>query len=144
MMRLRKIVRLGLAAILMTGGLALAAPAGTAEAYVSRNGKCEVGEFCLYYLGRSIPSSVSDFGFSVTNYGDSQPSCYEFKGPGPGQSQCVKNNAIGYWNRTNKPVTVFVLRNYNSEDGEQTVTAGASGNLASYLRDNNASHCIGC
>ncbi|MDQ3577771.1 MAG: peptidase inhibitor family I36 protein [Actinomycetota bacterium] len=49
----------------------------TATAATPRDGHCEVGKFCLYY-GSSLGGSVSDFNGSISNYGDSQPTCYEF------------------------------------------------------------------
>ena len=73
-----------------------AAPSAQAAA---RDGICESGEFCLYY-NSDHAGSVSDFTTSITDYGASQPECYEFKGAGAGKGQCVKNNAASVWNRT--------------------------------------------
>src|SRR5512139_14684 len=107
----KKLVQLALASALAAGGLALAGPASPAAAATARNGVCESGEFCLYYYSGQ-DGSVSDFNTSISNYGDSQPSCYEFRGPGAGQGQCVKNNAMSVWNRTSHAVTVYFNSGY--------------------------------
>ncbi|HEV7648610.1 MAG TPA: peptidase inhibitor family I36 protein [Actinophytocola sp.] len=127
-------------AALAIGGSAVmvAAVAGTASAATPRNGVCEVGEFCLYW-GANLSGSVSDFNGSVSNYGDSQPTCYDFKGPGTGQGQCVKNNAVSAWNRTTaNQVTVY----FNSGWGgiSDTYLPGESGNLIAAMQNQNASH----
>ncbi|SER98246.1 peptidase inhibitor family I36 protein [Lentzea albida] len=114
--------------------------AGVANAATERNGSCESGEFCLYYNSDQA-GSVSDFAGSVADYGDSQPSCYEFKSAGNGQGVCVKNNAASVWNKTNKAVTVFYNSNYGG--AKQTFAAGAKGNLKAELKNENASHRIG-
>ncbi|WP_442945412.1 peptidase inhibitor family I36 protein [Nocardioides sp. CCNWLW239] len=108
-----------------------------ASAAVARNGHCEVGEFCLYYSNNQ-GGSVSDFAGSVSDYGTSQPTCYEFKGSGTGQGLCVKNRAASVWNRTGRSVRVH----YNSGYGGayQTIAAGASPDLNSTLYKQNASH----
>lgn len=108
-----------------------------ASAAVARNGVCESGEFCLYY-STNQGGSVSDFAGSVSDYGTSQPTCYEFKSAGAGQGACVKNNAGSVWNRTGRSVRVY----YNSGYGGtyQTIAAGGSPNLNSALYKNNASH----
>ncbi len=106
----------------------------------SRDGVCNDDEFCLYYNSDQA-GSVSDFGTSVSNYGDSQPSCYDFKGAGNGQGVCVKNNAASVWNRTSKPVTVYFNSGYGGTN--QTFAAGAKGNLKAGLKNENASHRIG-
>jgi hypothetical protein len=85
---------------------ALAALAPAPSAAPIRNGKCEVGEFCLYYQ-YDLQGSVSDFTTSISNYGTSQPDCYEFKGAGAGQHQCVKNRALSGYNRTSHVVRLY-------------------------------------
>ncbi|WP_410573559.1 peptidase inhibitor family I36 protein [Amycolatopsis sp. cmx-4-61] len=126
-------------ALLAVGGavasLATAAPA--ANAATARNGICETGEFCLYY-GPGETGSVSDFSGSIPNYGSTQPGCYEFKGPGAGQGQCVKNNARSAKNNTR----IYVVKvYYNSNYGGSNVTynPGGAGDLGSLSREN-ASH----
>ncbi|USX48986.1 peptidase inhibitor family I36 protein [Lentzea sp. HUAS12] len=114
--------------------------AGVANAATERNGSCESGEFCLYYNSDQA-GSVSDFAGSIADYGDSQPSCYEFKSAGNGQGVCVKNNAASVWNKTSKAVTVFYNSNYGG--AKQTFAAGAKGNLKAELKNENASHRIG-
>src|SRR4051812_9489805 len=104
----KKITRIALA-VLAASGLSVAVPATSASAATARNGVCEAGEFCLYYFSNKA-GSVSDFSASVSNYGSSQPTCYEFRGAGVGQGECVKNNAMSVWNRSSRAVTVY----YNS------------------------------
>ncbi|WP_026925175.1 peptidase inhibitor family I36 protein [Glycomyces arizonensis] len=118
-------------------GLAATSPA---QAATARNGVCESGEFCLYY-NSDTEGSVSDFSGSISNYGASQPSCYEFKGPGSGQGQCVKNNAASAWNRTGRYVTVFYNSGYKG--AIDNFSPGSSANLRAYLKNDNAGHRIG-
>ncbi|MEV6606214.1 peptidase inhibitor family I36 protein [Kutzneria sp. NPDC051319] len=81
--------------------------AGTATAATpTRNGVCETGEFCLYY-GPGLTGSVSDFTTSIPTYGDHQPTCYEFKGPGLGQGKCVWRNAVSALNLTSGIVRLY-------------------------------------
>ncbi|MEV4603695.1 peptidase inhibitor family I36 protein [Amycolatopsis sp. NPDC049253] len=112
--------------------------ANAAPASVARNGKCEDGEFCLYHL-YDLGGSLSDFNTSIANYGSTQPGCYEFKGPGAGQYQCVKNNALSAWNNSDHTVRLY----YNSNFGGTYVTfppgSALDGGL-SQLDYNNASH----
>ena len=122
---------------LLAGGLAVALPAGPAAAATARNGVCESGEFCLYYLWDGA-GSVSDFATSISNYGSTQPTCYEFRGPGAGQGQCVKNNAWSAWNRSSRAVTVYYNSGYSGAN--QTYASGQKSNLSWTLQDNNASH----
>jgi hypothetical protein len=73
---------------------------GTASAVSTpRNGICELGEFCLYY-GNGLTGSVSDFNGSISDYGTTQPTCYEFKGPGLGKGKCIRNDAASVKNNT--------------------------------------------
>jgi hypothetical protein len=133
--------------LLGSAGAAAAAPAPGTDAAgdraaavepLARNGVCEVGEFCLYF-GSNLSGSVSDFTGSIPDYGPSQPTCYEFKGPGAGQGQCVKNNAASASNKTTaNNVTVYVNSNYGGQ-GDLFVP-GEQGNLIAALKNNNASH----
>jgi hypothetical protein len=120
-------------------GTALTAtlPAQPASAATLRNGICEVGEFC-YYWGDNLTGSVSDLPRRLTSYGDSQPSCYDYKSAGSGQGQCIKNNARSFWNRTGYEVVIC----YNSNFGgsKQFVMPGAAGQLAPQVYRDNASH----
>ncbi|MBM7770112.1 hypothetical protein JOD54_000316 [Actinokineospora baliensis] len=114
------------------------ATATAAGAATARNGVCETGEFCLYW-GFGLSGSVSDFSGSISNYGASQPGCYEFKGPGAGQGECVKNNAISAWNRTSgNQITVY----YNSGYGgiSDTFLPDEHGDMIEAMRNQNASH----
>ncbi|HUQ57285.1 peptidase inhibitor family I36 protein [Lentzea sp.] len=124
--------------VVMMGALISASfGAGAANAATARNGACESGEFCLYYNSDQA-GSVSDFDTSISDYGDDQPSCYEFKSAGNGQGLCVKNNAAAVWNRTSSSVTVYFNSGYAGP--HQTVAAGAKANLNSDLKNENASH----
>ncbi|MFG1998682.1 peptidase inhibitor family I36 protein [Spirillospora sp. NPDC048911] len=125
-------------AAMAVGGVVLVT-ASPAEA-AARNGKCESGEFCLYYNSGN-KGSVSDFTGSIADYKAKQPSCYEFKGAGAGKGKCVKNHAASVWNRTKKTVTVYYNSNYGGRS--QSFKAGAKGNLNSGLKNQNASHRVG-
>ena len=118
---------------------ALAVPASAASA-AGRDGVCDSGEVCFYYNSNQ-QGSVSDFTDSVGNYGSSQPRCYEFKGAGNGKGECMKNQVASVTNRTDKPVTVYYNSNYKG--ATQAIPAGASVNLNSTLKNQNASHRIG-
>ena len=126
-----------LAAVGIAASLVAIAPGAQAA---DRDGICQSGEFCLYY-NSDHAGSVSDFTGSIADYGATQPDCYEFKGAGAGQGQCVKNNAASVWNRTGGTVTVF----YNSDFGgaSQSFAAGAKVNLNATLKNENASHKFG-
>ena len=114
--------------------------AATANAATARNGECESGEFCLYY-NSDHEGSISDFSSSVSDYGDEQPSCYDFKSAGAGKGLCVKNEAAAVWNRTNGPVTVYFNSGYSGP--RQTIAAGGKVNLNSELKNENAGHKFG-
>lgn len=111
--------------------------AATANAATARNGACEDGEFCLYYNSDQA-GSVSDFNTSVSDYGDEQPSCYDFKGAGNGKGLCVKNEAASVWNRTDSKVTVYFNSGYAGPS--QTIAANSKADLNSSLKNENASH----
>src|SRR4051812_26051696 len=96
----KKLVSIAFAA-LIGAGIVTVTP--TAAQAAGRDGVCDNGEFCLYFNSDN-EGSISDFTGSIDNYGDSQPSCYEFKGAGNGQGKCVKNDAASVWNRTGNPV----------------------------------------
>jgi hypothetical protein len=115
----------------------LSAEVGTTLA-VANNGSCESGEFCYYYNSYK-GGSMRDFSSSsLASYISSTGSCYTFKSAGAGQGVCVKNNAASVWNRT--PYTVKVYYNSNYGGASQSFASGASGNLNSTLKNNNASH----
>lgn len=128
-----KLAYAGLAAAIV-GTAVAAAPVAQAA---GRDGECQTGEFCLYY-NSDHQGSVSDFNGSISDYGATQPGCYEFKGAGAGKDQCVKNNAAAAWNRTGKPVTLYFNSGYAGS--HQTFAAGAKVNLSATLKNQNASH----
>ncbi|MBX6766241.1 MAG: peptidase inhibitor family I36 protein [Actinomadura rubrobrunea] len=132
----RLIARLTAATAVLAAGGAVLIPAAPASA-ASRDGKCDSGEFC-YYFNSNNQGSVSDFTGSVADYGTSQPSCYDFKGPGNGKGKCVKNNAASVWNRSSKTVRVYYNSNYGG--AFQDFKPGAKGNLNATLKNQNASH----
>ncbi|MEQ4721934.1 peptidase inhibitor family I36 protein [Nonomuraea sp. B19D2] len=113
--------------------LATASPASAAN----RDGICQTGEFC-YYFNSNNQGSVSDFTGSIDDYATTQPSCYDFKGPGDGKGKCIKNAAASVWNRSSKTVRVY----YNSghTGTYQDFAPGAKGNLNPTLKNQNASH----
>jgi hypothetical protein len=122
----------GLAAVAILG---VAAPAQAAD----RDGTCDSGEFCYYYNSNNA-GSISDFGegVSVSDYGTSQPTCYDFKGPGNGQHECIKNNAASVWNHSTRTVRVYFNSGYAGS--YQDVAPGYKGNLNATLYNQNASH----
>jgi len=131
----RLLVAAGLTAAAMLSG---AAPAN-ADGPVERNGHCEKGEFCYYY-NSNHQGSISDFARSVSDYGTTQPDCYEFKGVGNGRGQCIKNNAASVWNRSSKTVRVYYNSGYSG--AYQDIAPGAQRNLNSTLYNENASHAF--
>ena len=135
-------IKLAAAAAGIAAGLFGAAgvlPAATASA-AGRDGVCDPGEFC-YYWAYGQGGSVSDFTTSVSNYGTTQPSCYDFKGPGDGQGECIKNNAASVWNRSGVWVTVFFNSGYGGKS--QAIPPYTAADLDGDLVLNNASHRFG-
>jgi hypothetical protein len=126
------------AAIAVVGAAMLVAIGSqTPAAATARNGVCEAGEICFYYY-MNLTGSVSDFTGPLDNYGNSQPSCYEFRTPGlPGYGTCMKNNAESVWNRTSRYAHVYFNSGYCGRF--DIVAANASRNL-SITFNNNASH----
>jgi hypothetical protein len=125
----------GLTAAMALGGtmLATASPASAAN----RDGVCDTGEFC-YYFNSNNQGSVSDFTGSIPDYSTTQPSCYDFKGPGAGKGKCIKNAAASGWNRSGKTVRVYF--NTGLTGTYQDFAPGAKANLNSTLKNQNASH----
>jgi len=81
------------------------------------------------------PEPVSDFIGSIPNYGDSQPTCYDYKGPGAGKGQCVKNNAKSAKNLTHVHVVkVYYNRDYKGIDF--AFNPGGEGNLDRLAKQN--------
>jgi peptidoglycan hydrolase-like amidase len=113
--------------------LATATPASAA----GRDGVCDTGEFC-YYFNSNNQGSVSDFTGSIPDYSTTQPSCYDFKGPGAGKGKCLKNAAASAWNRSSKKVRVYF--NTGLTGTYQDFAPGAKANLNSTLKNQNASH----
>lgn len=138
-MRIKQSSRIAYVSLIASaiGGALVLVPANPAAAATARNGVCESGEFCYYYLDNQ-GGSLSDFASSVADYGTEQPTCYDFKGAGSGQGQCIKNNASSVWNRSSHSVTVYFNSNYSGFD--QTISSGQSTNLNSTLTGENASH----
>lgn len=125
------------AAIAVAGAALLVGVSPTAaSAATPRNGVCEGGEICFYYLD-NLGGSLSDFTASVANYGTTQPTCYDFKSSGSGQGQCIKNNVRSAWNRSSRTVRVYFNSNYGGV--YDNVSAGTWRTLANTY-DDNASH----
>jgi hypothetical protein len=109
----------------------------TASAATPRNGACEGGEICFYW-GPDLYGSLSDFTTSLANYGDAQPTCYEFRTRNlPGYQECMKNNAMSAWNRSSRTVRVYFNSNYGGSYDD--VPAGTWRNLNNTSNEN-ASH----
>ncbi|GAB3141253.1 peptidase inhibitor family I36 protein [Micromonospora sonneratiae] len=137
MATLKRIFAQATLAIVGAAALVAASPTvASAAEPTPRNGVCEGGEICFYYLD-DRGGSLSDFTVSVANYGDAQPTCYDFKSAGSGQGQCIKNNAWSAWNRSSQTVRVYYNSNYGGS--YENVTAGTVRNFST-VRDNNASH----
>lgn len=128
---------MGIVAALGGAGVATASPASASV----RDGYCQTGEFCYFYNSVSdgtLHGSGSDFTASVSNYGSTQPDCYDFRSPGAGRGMCIKNNAAAYWNRSSHSVRIYENTGYQGRS--ITVAPGAWGNLPSWLKNNEASH----
>ena len=132
MQLVKTLTRVGIIAAAATM-MATATPAFAA----SRDGVCDTGEFC-YYFNSGEAGSISDFTGSISDYGTTQPSCYDFKGAGNGKGNCVKNNAASVWNRSSKTVRVYFNSGYAG--AHQDFAPGAKGNLNATLKNQNASH----
>ncbi|MFJ5988037.1 hypothetical protein [Lentzea sp. NPDC092896] len=130
----RTLARTAVAGTLAAVAVAVATPAASAAA---RDGKCDNNEFC-YYWANSNNVSLSDFASSLKNYGETQPSCYEYRTPGTlGYGECIKNNAVRACNNRSKPVRVYF--NSNHEGTYDTIPAETCTLLDNTLF-NNASH----
>ncbi|MFF4620517.1 peptidoglycan DD-metalloendopeptidase family protein [Nonomuraea jabiensis] len=137
MRTLTRILTATTAAMALGGAvLATASPASAAN----RDGICDTGEFC-YYFNSNNQGSLSDFTESIDDYATTQPTCYDFKGPGDGKGTCIKNAAASAWNRSSKTVRVY----YNSghTGTYQDFAPGAKANLNPTLKNQNASHQFG-
>ena len=98
------------------------------------------GEICFYH-NSNLGGSVSDFFSDVKDHGTSQPGCYEFKGSGEGQGECMDHNVASVWNRTGERVSIYK----DSEcRGDHAVIAEDEipQNLNDFIKNKNASHCI--
>lgn len=122
---------------------AAGALAPTSAHAAARDGVCDEGEFCYYYNSFQ-QGSVSDFTTSVKDYGTTQPDCYEFRGPGAGRRECIKNQAASVWNRSDK--TVRIYHNTGYEGTVQVVAPRTKAQLVkastreASLYNENASH----
>ncbi|MEX5721664.1 phospholipase A2 [Geodermatophilus maliterrae] len=122
--------------------LTMLTPTAASAAGPSRNGECQEQELCMFH-NSNVQGSVSDFTpeqLSIPDYGSEQPTCYEFKGPGNGIEECIKNNVASVWNRTGKTINIYYNSNYNDGVAVQVVQPGFKGNLNAKLKNNNASH----
>ncbi|MCK2213732.1 peptidoglycan DD-metalloendopeptidase family protein [Actinomadura sp. ATCC 31491] len=137
MSKLTRVLAAASATMAFGGTVLAAAPPASAA---SRDGVCDSGEFC-YYFNSGNQGSVSDFTTSVADYATTQPTCYDFKGPGAGKGTCVKNSAAAAWNRTAKTVRVYFNSGYSGS--YQDFAPGAKADLNATLKNQNASHQIG-
>jgi len=130
----RKLARTAVAGALAAVAVAVAAPAASAAA---RDGNCDNNEFCLYHFSY-FAGSISDFTGNISNYGDSQPTCYEFRKPSAaGYLKCVKNNAASACNTTDRDIRVYFNSGYRGK--YDTVPANTCRNLDNTYYEN-ASH----
>lgn len=129
--------RITRASIAVAGAAVLVATgAVNASAATPRNGVCEVGEICFYW-GSYRTGSLSDHTGSLSNYGSTQPGCYEFKSEGVGENECIKNNAYSVWNRRGGSARVYFNSNYG---GDYDVVAANSWRNLNVTASANASH----
>lgn len=118
--------------------LAASRCATLAAATPSRNGICESAEVCFYW-DYYTSESLSDFTVSISNYGSTQPTYYEFKTPNrAGYQECMKNNAASAWNRSSKSVRVYA----NDGVSCHTLAPGYKGKLASPVANRNVAHAF--
>jgi hypothetical protein len=131
-------VRAGVVAAV--GFAALAFGGGTSPAVATgQNGVCEAGEFCLWY-GSDHTGSMVDLAGSWSDYGTGS-GCVQFRTPGAGRLECVKNNTASVWNRESYPVTVFYRSGYAG--AIDAIASGAKVNLKADLKNENAGHVVG-
>ena len=131
----RKLARTVVAGALAAVAVVVSAPAASAAA---RDGRCDNNEFCLYWGGGSSVTSLSDFAASLGNYGETQPTCYEFKTPGlPGYGECIKNNAVKACNLRSRAVRVY-FNSYHQGPYDTIPAESCHGLSITFL--NNASH----
>ena len=114
----------------------LAVPSAHAAA---RDGRCESGEFCLYFNSGQAGSMV-DMTNGHKDYGSATATCVKFITAGAGRNECVKNHAASAWNRESTAVTVFYKSNWAG--AIDAVVAGARANLT-LTKNQNAGHVVG-
>jgi hypothetical protein len=101
------------------------------------------GLYALERLAQNNPTQrqtiVNVLGLGGERLGGwTQPTCYEFKGPGDGQGECMKNNARSAWHRMARNVLVYYNSNYGGD--ADVFGAGEYGDFSDGIADNNASH----
>ncbi len=133
----KKLVRTAaLASALAAVFVTVTAPTASAAL---RDGACNNNEFCLFHFS-DFSGSLSDFGGVIDDYGDSQPTCFEFKKPNAaGYLKCVKNNAASACNTFDRDVRVYFNR--NQKGVFDTVPANTCRNLTKTYYEN-ASHAF--
>jgi len=147
-----------LAVCLGVCGVVWASPSASADAHATgfaevriddadiENGRCDIGEFCLYYnsVERGL-GSLHDFPWSQAYLGEAK-----FKSAGAGRGRVVDNDAAAYWNRTTADVTVYVRDRYETLNGDYNgrygwVPAGRKGNFsAGYKNQVSSFWCPAC
>ena len=126
---------------LIAFGAALASTAAVAvpSAYAdAQDGRCEVGEFCLYFNSGQAGSMV-DMTNGHKNYG-SGSDCIKFITAGAGRGRCVKNNAASAWNREQAAVAVFFYSGWSGRI--DTFVEDERKNLVN-TKNENAGHVVG-
>lgn len=125
----------GLAAAAAIIAAPLVATPQSATAATARNGVCETGEVCLYYHS-DYTGSMVDLAGDVRDYAG-----ITFVSSGDGRGQAVKNNTASVRNKAGSPVTIFYNANYGGVF--QRIGAGASANLVTGIKNDNASQIVG-
>ena len=125
---------------LMAVGAALLTTAAFAPSALAagQDGRCEPGEFCLYFNSGQEGSMV-DMSNGHKDYG-AGANCIEFITAGAGRGRCVKNNAASGWNREDFAVTVFYKSGWSG--AIDTFVSGERANLTK-TKNENASHVVG-
>ena len=128
-----KTAMIAVGAALLSG--AVLAPSALAA---GQDGRCEAGEFCLYFNSGQAGSMV-DMAGGKKDYG-SGANCIQFVTAGAGRGQCVKNHAASGWNREDAAVAVFYKSDWAG--AIDTFVSGEKANLTK-TKNENASHVVG-
>ncbi|MFE3120124.1 hypothetical protein [Streptomyces niveus] len=131
---------------ILLAGLALAATcvlvsAPAAQANGDRNGRCENGDLCLRYNSNNAGPWMDYWTQDMSHHDDKFFSSYDANGNAVKSNITVGNNAAWAKNHTS-PGGYYARICYNSNLGGDcwNLAPGASANLPSWLKNNNASN----